>query len=374
MKHRVVHISRSLDTGGAEVQIVNLVTELRHEFDVSVVCLHEKGSMAGRLEDLGISVEVYRFKTRWSPASLWRLARYLRREGAEVVQSHLYGPNVSGIAAATLAGVPVRIATVHGMEHWGTSRQQRADRWMDRWRQAVLCVSEAVRKMYLENTDCPPGKCRTIPNGVDLSRLQDPRPRTEVLGELGIPSGNKVVGVVARLVGEKNLSLFLEAAAEIRGVREDVSFLIVGYGDQREALERQAGALGLGDAVRFTGLRSDVPDLLGVMDCFLLTSRTEGLPVVLLEAMGSGVPVVATDVGGVGEIIRSREDGFLVPPGDRDGLVSGALAILDHPERAAELQRVGRRWAEEFSIENVARKHADLYRGLLLQASQGKER
>lgn len=365
MRPRLVHIARSLDVGGVESQILSTLPRLQREFKVSLVCLHEKGQLAEQLEREGIPVTVERFRNRWTPASLWRLARYLRRERVDIVQTHMYGPNISGIAAAGLAGVPVRISTVHNMDQWRSPRRIRTDRAVLRWRDAVFCVSEPVRRVYMERTGCPAGKCRVLPNGVDLESFRHLRSRDDVLEELNIPPGSRVVGVVARLVPAKDIRLFLDTADRIRREQSDVFFLVVGEGPLREDLQDHASRLGLSDHVVFTGLRHDVPDLVSAMDCFLLTSKAEGFAIVVLESMAAGVPVVGTRVGGVEDIIRSPEEGFLVAPGDGEELTKAVLRVLGDSSLAETLKVKGRQRARDFRIEAVVEDLSRAYRELL---------
>jgi glycosyltransferase involved in cell wall biosynthesis len=365
VKPRVVHITRSLDVGGVETQLVTLLPHLAREFDVSLVCLHEKGPLAAGLEQNGVPVRLIRFRDRWSPDALWRLGRYLRGEGARIVQTHMYGPGISGIASARLAGVPVRISTIHHHDHWRNPRRVRTDRALLSWRDAVFCVSEAVRRVYIDQTGCPEAKCRVMPNGIELEPFRRSRERAEVLSELDISPARQVVGVVGRLVPEKNMRLFVDTAARVRREREGVSFLVVGEGPEESALRDQARALGLSRSLVFTGLRSDIPDLVSALDCFVLPSVAEPFGIVLLESMAGGVPLVATDAGGVRDVVQDGKQGILVASGHADALAEAVLRILGDPALARRLGAGGLERAEEFRMERVSKRLGLAYRELL---------
>lgn len=367
-KPRLVHIISNLAVGGAEELILRLLTELRDRFEVSVVCIRATGPLAPEFEAAGIPLTLIRFKNRWSPIGLWRLARFLRGMRADIVQTHKYGANISGIAGARLAGVPVRISTVHAMQHWRLGRRVHVDRALIPWRDAVVCVSESVRGEYLSETACPPDACRVVYNGVDLTRFEQPSRREAIRDELGIPRDVPVVGNVARLVPLKNHRAFLHMAAAIRARRPETRFLVVGEGPLRGDLEAEAGSLGLAGVVHFTGSRRDVPDLLGAMDCFLLTSRLEGFGLVVVEAMAAGVPVVASDLGSLREILRPPEAGLVFPAGDVEAGANRVLGLLDDDALRIRLRNGGHARSRDFAIERMGEEMTRLYHELL----QGK--
>jgi glycosyltransferase involved in cell wall biosynthesis len=265
-----------------------------------------------------------------------------------------------------MSKVPVLISTVHDMNHWSHKRSRiRTDRVLLGWRDAVFCVSKAARRVYMKETGCAPHKCRNMPNGLDISRFSEHRPRAEILGELGIGEDQKIVGIVANLVPIKNYEGFLDIAARIRSEKDDVAFVIVGEGPLRGELESRAESMGLSSNVYFLGQRRDIPDLLSIMNCFLLPSFREAFPISVLESLAAGVPVVATNVGGPGEIIHPGQEGFLADPEDTDDMAKHVLKILGDPELARTLGENGRRRVTAFEIERVAERTATVYRELL---------
>ncbi len=276
----------------------------------------------------------------------------------------------SAAAAARLADVPVRISTVHDMDHWRLKRRLQTDKALMRWRDEVFCVSEPVRQAYIEKTGCPPEMVRVMPNGLQLSGFKASRSPDHVRTEFGIPDGNLVVGMVANLVPIKNHRGFLDTAARICSERNDVSFLLVGDGELRRELEERAEELGIRDSVVFAGARRDVADMLGAMDCFLLTSLREAFSIAVLESMTMGVPVVATNQGGVSDIIRSADGVLLVDPTDSQAMASAVMRILSDGDLRETLIRNGRERAHEFDMDRVARNTVSVYRGLLAAKSR----
>ncbi|MEA3409443.1 MAG: glycosyltransferase, partial [Candidatus Eisenbacteria bacterium] len=233
---------------------------------------------------------------------------------------------------------------------------------------AVVVNSAAAARELSERFHVPESKVENIGVGTDLEKISGAAPAEELRRELGL-GGSKVVGVVAKLSPVKDHGRFLAAAALISGAYEDVRFLVVGDGSERTRLEREAGELGLSGKVHFIGVRNDVPAVLKLMDVLVLTSLSEGSPNVLLEGMAAGVPVVATRVGGVPEVVEHGVSGFLVDPGDAPGLSNAVLQLLTDADRAREMGAKGRATAvENYDINRVVMRVEDVFAGLLERA------
>jgi glycosyltransferase involved in cell wall biosynthesis len=206
-------------------------------------------------------------------------------------------------------------------------------------------------------------KVRVIPNGVDVERFH-PRWPDRTLGDrLHLPEGAPVAGIVAALRPEKNHALFLRSAALVRRQLPEARFLIVGDGPERGRLERLCRELAIGDAVHFLGTRTDVAELLSLVDVLMLTSHMESNPVSILEAMASEKPVVATRVGSVPETVLDGRTGHLVPPGHASRMAARVVELLRNPDRAAQMGRAGREEViAHWSIERTVRGYEDLLR------------
>jgi glycosyltransferase involved in cell wall biosynthesis len=226
---------------------------------------------------------------------------------------------------------------------------------------------------------CPADKICVIPNGIDVERFHPRWPDRRLQEELDLPLRAPVVGIVAALRPEKNHEMFLRVAALVRGRLPDARFLIVGDGPQRQPLEALAQELGIAKAVHFLGTRSDVPELLSLIDVLLLTSLSEASPICLLEAMASEKPVVATRVGSVSETVVDGRTGYLVAPDDSTGMASRVLELLDDRDRAAHMGRAGRehviaRWSVDRMVEGYQDLIADIYAAKSEAATVGGSR
>jgi glycosyltransferase involved in cell wall biosynthesis len=225
----------------------------------------------------------------------------------------------------------------------------------------VVAVSEDARSLAVSVSGFAMEATETIPNGIDVDTYavaDGPRIRES----LGIAAGTPVVGIVARLAPEKDHNLLLEALALLRRSIDPVVLLVIGDGELRGELEARAAALGVEACVRFLGMRDDIPSLLAALDVFVLSSRTEGMSVTLLEAMASGRPVVATAVGGNAEVVRDGDTGRIVPAGDAGALAGALASILRDREAARRMGERGRaRAMSEFSVKVMAKRYEGVY-------------
>ena len=293
----------------------------RDRFDVSVVCVRERGPLADQLEAAGIPVHCIPFRKRWDPAALRQLASHMRQWRIDVVHSHMYRSNVPATVAARLAGVKAVWGQVHNVGTWETRRQAWMDRALCRWRTGMIAVSEQVRRDVMERLRLAPERVRVIYNGIDLARFGEARARREaVRREHGAAEAHTVFLFAARLVEQKRAEDFLAAFGRMQSEPggEMLRAWVLGAGPLERALRLQASALPAPGAVHFFGRRDDVEDFMAAADVFVLPSTKEGFSNALLEAMASGLPPVATDVGGNAEAVRNGVDGLIVPPRDPD--------------------------------------------------------
>ena len=279
-------------------------------------------------------------------AQLLRLMRVVR---PHVVHTHTAKAGTLGRLAAKAARVPVVVHTYHGHVFHGYFAPGRTrvfltiERALGRWTDCLLAVSETVRRELLALGVGAPARFRVMPLGLDLDRYAaaDAR-RGELCAELGLSRDVPVVAIVARLVPIKAHEVFLRAARRVREMLPASQFLVVGDGERRQALEALAAELGLGASVRFLGWRRDLERVYADAWVVALTSRNEGSPVSLIEAMAAERPVVATRVGGVPDLVEDGVTGRLVAPGDPEALAAALTALLQDPERRQALGRAAR--------------------------------
>ena len=328
--------------GGAENVVLHLAAALRRAGDEPVIATLRPGWMTERAAEAGIPVWVVPQATGLALGWVPRFARRLRREGIDLLHSHEFAMTVYGGAAARLAGVPT-VATVHG-RHWVTGRRHRAwaYRLLRRLGMRLVAVSHDVADFLEEGLGVSRRSIEVIHNGIPVAPDADASStdggRERARRELGIPESGPLLVAVGNLYAVKDHATLLRAAARLSEVR----VAIAGRGEEEEPLRRLAADLGAGERLHLLGLRDDVGRVLAAGDVFVQPSRSEGLPLAVLEAMAAHRPVVATRVGGVAEAVLDGETGYLVPPGDPAALAAALDKVLSAPDRGAALGCAGR--------------------------------
>jgi L-malate glycosyltransferase len=368
---RICHVMTADLWAGAEVQLATTAAWLveQPELDVSAVLFND-GRLAGELRQLGIDVTVIDEAHHHSLAIVVALTRFFIEHRIDLVHTHRNKDTVLATIAAKFAGVPYIIRTVHGLREplTGWRRLKYAiyealdTTMLRRFADRVIGVSYRIAGTLITSGH-KPSQVTTIHNGVDLRNVMPSRGREEIRRELGVDNAPIVIGTAGRLAPVKGLDTFLRAARVIRDHRPDARFVIAGEGPLEHELKALASQLRIDDACSFLGARADVTDVMSAMDIFVLPSLNEGLPMAVLEAMALARPVVVSNVGGLPEVIRNRESGLLVPPGDERALASACLEVASDPAWAERMGAQARRVVEgEFSHEHNGRALVDLYR------------
>jgi glycosyltransferase involved in cell wall biosynthesis len=363
---RVLLLITLAEVGGAQTYVASLLPALADRFDVAVAA-HGPGPLRIAAEEAGVRFIPLRHVRR--PIRPWRdlagfveLVRLLRRERPDILHASSSKAGLLGRLAAFTAGVPIRIFTVHG---WAFAAHSGLSSWLYRWADRLarsfttvtVCVSESERKAGIRAGTCSAQRTAVIRNGVSLEvpRASHDQPRPFLLS-------------VGRLKAPKDFLTFVRALAALP--EEAFDALIVGDGPDRPAVEAEIELLGLGNRVRLLGERDDVPALLARADAFVLASRSEGLPVSVLEAMAAELPVVASRVGGVPELVTDGETGFLVPPADPPALAAALRRLVGDRDLRRRLGAVGRVRAEtQFNLNSFRRAHLELYEAELMRRS-----
>jgi sugar transferase (PEP-CTERM/EpsH1 system associated) len=372
---KVMHIIEDLENGGAERVLVTLASGLDPQrFRPLVCCLTKKGRMAVELEARGIPVVTINKRPKLDLAMLFRLCKLMREQKIDIVHTHVFTANFWGRLAAIFANVPVLITH----EHSTFTVDNRFRRWIEnvliRRTNRVITVSENLRRRLVSEGRLPPNVVVTIHNGLHLQpQSSDEAKRAQLRRELGLEKFDHVIGTVGRLEPRKNYPLLLEAIAMLLARHPRAALLMIGSGPEKEKLQQQAHNLGISGQVVFTGYRSDISGLLGLMSTFCLSSTTEGISMAILEAMAAGVPVVATQVGGNVEIIPDRQHGILVPSGDVAALANALSETLSNQDAAIKMAKHGQaRICEFFSEQHMIQRIEALYMQCLAQPSRRK--
>lgn len=354
----VVHVIGQLNVGGAERHFVSLLNAMTGvERSAVFVSELQPGTTLHHALDASVGQHTARVRRRSLPVGIWRLARLFRRLRADVVHTHMYWPNLCAVPAARLAGVPVVITTEHGENRWKKAHHRFLERRVispltDR----RFCVSEDILKARRARDGVPAEKLELCPNG------------TAVPDEAAVGSNSQVpvIGTVGRAVAEKDHGNLLEAVRILSEAGRRLRVCVVGDGPCLAELKQRVANAGLTSAFEFPGMVMDVDVWYRRFDLFVLSSRQEGQPVALLEAMALGLPCVATDVGAIGATMKQGKEGTVVPPQDAAALAAGIAGLLDDDRlRRAQGEAARERVRRDFSIEAVARRHLECYREAL---------
>lgn len=378
----VLRVISRLNIGGTAIHTI-LVTEGMRDsaYQVHLVCGREdtdEGNMMAYAAAHGVEPlvipELGRSIHLWKDLiALWKIYRLIRRVRPSIVDTHAAKAGTLGRIAARLAGVPVVVHTFHGhvlREYFGRTVSwafTQVERCLARWTDLVIMVSRQGREELISLRVVPPERIEYVPLGLDLQQLQSGiGDGPGIRGEWGVPSGGYLVGIVARLVPIKGHKDFINAAAIVAEKRRDVWFAVVGDGKLRRELETMVRDRNLQGRVIFTGFRNDLENVFDAFDVLALTSYNEGLPVTIIEAMTAGIPVVATEVGGVAELVEEEVTGFLVAPRDVEAIADRILYLLDHPDVAWRMGEEGKRRAvRRFTKDRLVRDMLRIYDGLL---------
>ena len=370
---RILKVVPTLMCGGTENQFMTLARLLdRSRFDLEFACLRRWGPFVGELAQLQIPLEEYQVSTFRSVQALAqqaRLARHISRHHIDIVHAYNFYGNVFAIPPARLVA-PVVIASIRDRAPYLTAMQKRVQRYACQFADCILVNADAVRD-WLIGEGYDRSNIVVIRNGVDMSRFTAAPQGDRIRHELGIPAAAPLVTVVSRLTRLKGIENFLEATAILKTRYPHARFLIVGETAPSDRpylteLTDLAERLGVADRVTFTGLRSDVPAVLGCADVAVMPSLNEALSNVLLESMAAGAPVVATRVGGTPEALIDGETGLLVEPGNSEAIAMAVSRLLDDRQLAMGLGRAAHDLiARKFSVEQMVRSTEDLYMDLL---------
>ena len=370
-RYRILHVIDHLGSGGAQETVCQLVKYgQKQRFQQEVVALHGFGHYWEVLRTWGVPVHSlvpYDFARAAVPFIFYRLFRFLAHHHYDVVHSHLIGANVLAAPLAALYRVPVRFT--HDQTNDDVRQSSLVHRYLDtlanRLNHHVIAVSSSIRTFLCRHEGVSAEKVSVIYNSVDLQRfspLKDLKARKRLRQKMGLPEDALIVGGVGRLHYQKNYPLFLEAAAEVCARLPQAFFVIAGEGPERGALEELSQKLGVASRVRFLGFVKEMPELYQSLDLLLLTSHFEGTPLTVLEAMAMGLPVVASQVDGVDEVLEDRQDGIVVPPGRRDLFVEGICQVLQDQSLWRQLSRAGRDKARQrYSAAAMVRQVEALY-------------
>lgn len=378
-KPLIVHVLDRLDMGGMETVAAGLIERTRDRYRHSVICLRGYGAFADRIQALNVPVVSLDKRAGKDLMAYVRLRGLLRRLAPHLVQTYNIGA-LDVALWARLAGVRRVVHAEHGRSAADPLGRNVKYRLLRRGLAPAIDVFVAVSDDlfgWLKNdVGIAPHKVALIYNGIDTERYRPASERPAPWPAGFAPAGSVVIGTVGRLDSVKAYDVLLKAFAQAREDAEMASLrlVIVGDGPERAALERLAHSLGIASAVWLAGARDDVPQLLQAMDVYVCSSIAEGVALTVLEAMASGLPVVATRVGGNPELVLAGETGALVPASDPQALTQALAYYATHFGSLRQQGQAGRKRVQaHFSIDAMTAGYCALYDRLLGIAPQAAE-
>jgi glycosyltransferase involved in cell wall biosynthesis len=366
---RILFLSTSMGMGGADKQLLSAAQELRSRgHEVLIVSLTSLGPMGLEARSIGLPTESLKMRRGVpDPRGMARLVQLVRAWKPDVLHSHMVHANLMARALRLLVPLPVMIGTIHNIHEAGRLWMT-AYRLTNRLVDQMTIVSQAAADRFIREGIVPRGLLRVIPNGVDPEQFRNiPADAREALRRsLGVEREFAWLAV-GRFEIAKDYPNMLRAFARVREQHPQAVLLLVGRGSLQAETQELARTLGLGQGVRFLGVRQDVPELMSAADGYVMSSAWEGMPMVLLEAAAAGLPIVATRVGGNQEVVKNEETGFLVPPRDPEALGRALLRLMGLTE--AQRHTMGERGREhvraQYGLGRVAEQWENLYREVL---------
>ncbi len=352
-KIKLIHIIPTLSMGGAERLLVDISKNLSKDiFDIEVICIVSSGIWKMELETAGIKVSVMGKKKGFSLKVFFTLLKMLKEKKPDIVHTHLFGADFYGRIVAYLAKVKTIVSTEHNLNFSEGFVRRILKRITNNLADVIIAVSEAVKDYAIKKEGADPRKVQVILNGVKINKFLNTK-RDYNKNEL-------IIGSVGRLEKQKGYDLLLEAIFKAKD--QAIKCEIVGEGKERDYLEKRIHELRLFDQVKFIGQREDTPDFLNNIDIFVLPSRWEGLGIVILEAGLSGLPVIASNIDGIKEIIDDNQNGLLFEKANTDDLSDKLKTLLTDGEKRKELgESLQDKIKNNFDIKKIAEKYQKLY-------------
>ena len=362
---KVLQVSTHLNIGGIANYMVTIAKVLNEKGHYVMVAT-SGGDMEKELERCGASHRKVGLNTKneFSPkvlAAIFKLSKIIKDEKVDIVHAHTRVSQVACFFACRIAGVPY-VTTCHGFF------KKRLRGLFDTWGVKVIAISDAVKTHLKEDLSVKEDRIELIYSGVDVERFSKDYSRDEIdkiKESMGLNDG-PVIGTIGRLSPVKGQRFLIEAMADVISKKKDAQCLIVGNGPEEKALRDMAKFLKIEESVRFVGADPDTHKFLSIMDVFVFPSVKEGLGIALLEALASGKNCVASNVGGIGDIIKDGYNGLLTPVGDVAGLTRAISSLLDNADLRKKMGNNGRALVKEkFSLNSMGDRVINLYKKVL---------
>ncbi|RQV98165.1 glycosyltransferase [bacterium] len=365
----ILYVVNGLGIGGAEKKLLDLVRHLdRRRYKIFVCSIGQSGPLEVDFKALGVEVFVFSKRNRFDMMLIYRVARLIRNCKIDLIQTTLWLADIVGAVASLLTGGGVPVISWETVTHGENDILRTQYRhvlfykfWM-RFVYKIVAVSNEIRDSLIVRRGIPASRIQVIHYGVDLKRFGRVS-ESEIRRDMfRFPRNHIVIGTVARLESYKGVVFMQKAAIELARQYANLVFHFVGDGSLRSKLEGEVRQAGMSDHIFYLGSRDDVHEIMRTFDIFVLPSLTEGLPNVILEAMASAKPVVATKVGGIPEAVIPEETGILIPPGNVNALTAAISRLINNPSLSRRMGEAGRKRAERyFSVDQEVASFEELY-------------
>lgn len=337
MKHRVCILTTDSSWGGTEKMIYTLIQGLPKDlFSISLVTLMGDGTLTQKVNSLCERAVNLQARSSMDFRAILKLKKFLREGHFDILHTFLFHANILGRLLGKSVKIPVVISSQQSIDGWRRKRHVLMDRWTSGFSDAIISVCHAAKKRLISVEKVKPEKIYVVYNGLDISEVPQRKNKDPEKEKFGI-SDSLVIGMVGNFRGMKGHEIFIQAAQLLLKIRDDFHFLVVGDGKERKKYELEVHSNGLKNHFHFLGRIPNIYDALSLMDIFVLPSKWEGLPISILEAMAFKVPVIATAVGGVPEVVRSDQTGVLIPSNDPIALKDAVLKLLENPSFAQRI-------------------------------------
>ncbi len=364
-KPRVTYVIPSFQVGGTEMQLLRMMQGLQDDFEVSLVCTNAAGGLIGDARRIAY-VRVLHFPTAWDFRMGSRLYRLFRGHTPDILHTFLSGFDLWANRAARRATVPVIISSRRELATWQKARHRKMQRMGNRYADCIVANSQAAADHAMRREGAPPERYRVIRNGIEADDFVAPVSKREARNRFRLPHNKRIVGMVANFSPVKDHRLFMDMANLLLKKRDDVHFVLVGSGKLVESLGKLIERRRQGDHFNRICTVGEIAEIYRLFDVFVMTSKVEGFPNAVMEAMASGTPVVAASVGGITEMVFHQDTGLLIESRRPQDFAENVEWVLTHPEEAAAMAARGAAWVREhLSIERMASAYRDLYHELL---------
>jgi sugar transferase (PEP-CTERM/EpsH1 system associated) len=363
---KILHIVFSLDSGGLENGVVNLCNSMDCDRFAPSICVFQGGGALESRVDTN-RVDLFEVKRYWryDPTLPFRLAKAIHHSGAHIVHTHSWGTLVEGLGGAIMSRAPVVIHGEHGLLE-ERSRNISIQRWLWSRADSVTAVAEELAERMAKVVRFPRARINVIHNGVDTKRFRPiEHGKASIRERFKLPTTGLIMGMVARLVPVKNHAGILHALVRLHTQGIDTDLVVAGDGPLCEPLHQLARTLRIHERVHFLGNVNSIEEVYQAIDIFVLNSQSEGMSNTILEAMASGLPVVATAVGANPQLVGDRETGYLVKINDVESLCRAIGELAGNFHLRTTMGQKGRLRAEDqYSVKRMVQDYSDLYMGL----------